>query len=258
MSNQPDAVEALGNLGLTEYEARCFVALSRLKQGTAKEVSQLSDVPRSRVYDTVDRLHQRGLVDVQQSDPRQYRAISKDDAFEKLESAFRANVEEADAALENVRSAEPQAERGMWSIADEEHVNDRLGTLLDDAEDHVHMLVADESAVPEEIVDRLVAATERGVNVVVEVGTDSLEERIRADVPDADVTLFESLRETNPVVSKWPGKLAMVDRQAILASGLENSDRPFEQQETAVWTNGHNHGFAAWTRELLDDRLADF
>lgn len=258
MSGRPDPVEAVENLGLTEYEARCFIALSRLKQGTAKEVSQLSDVPRSRVYDTVDKLHKRGLVDVQQSDPRQYRAISKEDAFEKLESAFRADVEKADAALENVQSAEPKAEQGMWSIADEEHVNDRLGTLLDDAEDHVHVLVADESAVTEGIVGRLVAATERGVTVVVEVGSDSLAERIRAGVPDADVALFESLRETNPVVSKWPGKLVMVDQQAILASGLENSDRPFEQRETAVWTNGHNHGFAAWTRELLDDRLEGY
>lgn len=255
MSNGPDAVEALGNLGLTEYEAKCFIALNRVKQGTAKEVSQLSDVPRSRVYDTVERLHKRGLVDVQQSDPRQYRAVSKEEAFEKLENAFRANVEEADEALENVGSSKTQEDKGMWSIADAEHVNDRTEALLDAAEDYVHVLIADELTVFDGLVDHLAAATDRGVDVVVEVGTESLEERFRRSVPDADVEVFESLQETNQVVKKWPGKLVMVDQQAVLASGVANSDRPFEQEETAVWTHGHDHGFAAWIRELLDDRL---
>lgn len=55
-----EAVTSLEELGLTEYEARCFVALTRLSKGTAKEVSQVADVPRSRVYDTIERLERTG------------------------------------------------------------------------------------------------------------------------------------------------------------------------------------------------------
>lgn len=45
-------MEAVGSLGLKQYEAECFVALTRLSHGTAKKLSGLTDVSRTRVYDT--------------------------------------------------------------------------------------------------------------------------------------------------------------------------------------------------------------
>jgi HTH-type transcriptional regulator, sugar sensing transcriptional regulator len=88
MPTEDQAVQLLGELGLTEYEARCFVGLSRVRKANAKEVSDLSEVPRSRVYDALERLHRRGLVDVQQSDPRQYRALSKEAALDVLREGY--------------------------------------------------------------------------------------------------------------------------------------------------------------------------
>ena len=47
VTDQPDhrtAVELLREFGLKEYEAASFVALSRLLQATAKEISEISDV----------------------------------------------------------------------------------------------------------------------------------------------------------------------------------------------------------------------
>jgi len=50
VSNKEQAVELLQELGLKEYEARSFVALSRQQQGTAKDISDSSSVPRTCVY----------------------------------------------------------------------------------------------------------------------------------------------------------------------------------------------------------------
>lgn len=47
-------------LGLTEYESRCFVSLARVSKGTAKDVSELSEVPRPRVYRGGPREAERG------------------------------------------------------------------------------------------------------------------------------------------------------------------------------------------------------
>lgn len=44
-----EATEVLQQLGLKEYEAQCFVGLSRLSTGTAKQLSETTDVPRTRV-----------------------------------------------------------------------------------------------------------------------------------------------------------------------------------------------------------------
>lgn len=255
MGDEKAAVEAFNELGLTEYEARCFVALSRIEQGTAKEISQLSDVPRSRVYDTVERLHKRGLVDVQQSDPRKYRAVSKDEAFEKLRRDYNSTIETAEEALGRIESTETAEEKGVWAIADADHVRDRMELFLDDADDHVHLLIADKTTLNDHTLERLAAANDRGVTVVVEVASESVRDRIQPELPDARIVVSEGLEETHKVVKKWPGQLLLVDHRKVLASGVEDSTLPDVQQETAVWSQGHNHGIAAWFRELLEDRI---
>jgi sugar-specific transcriptional regulator TrmB len=63
------AVELLQQLGLKEYEARCFVGLTRVPSGTAKQLGEITDVPRTRVYDAVRVLEAQGLVEVQHSSP---------------------------------------------------------------------------------------------------------------------------------------------------------------------------------------------
>jgi len=45
----------LERLGLTEYEAKTLSALFRLKEAEAPEVSRSAQVPKTRVYDVLDR-----------------------------------------------------------------------------------------------------------------------------------------------------------------------------------------------------------
>jgi HTH-type transcriptional regulator, sugar sensing transcriptional regulator len=254
MTSEREAVSALENLGLTEYEAKCFVALTRVPKATAKDISQLSEVPRSRVYDTVERLHKRGLADIQESDPREYWAVPKDEAFDVVRRNYHANIEAANAALEEVESTETGEDKGVWAVGDAEHVSNRLVALLDDAEDSVAFIVAEKTVLRDRVLDRLAAATDRGVAVTVEAPSESVGERIGQAVPNAHVTVTEKLEQTDKVEKKWPGQLALVDHRAILASGVEESDLPEVTEETAVWTHGHDHGFATWIRELLAER----
>ena len=69
---QSAAVEQLEQFGLSGYAARTFVALASFGTGTARDVSQVSEVPRTRVYDAIDELHDQGLVDIQQSSSKQF------------------------------------------------------------------------------------------------------------------------------------------------------------------------------------------
>ncbi|MFC5135061.1 MULTISPECIES: helix-turn-helix domain-containing protein [Haloferacaceae] len=86
------AVEELEHLGLSAYAARTFVALVSLGTGTAKDVSEVSDVPRTGVHDAIDELHDDGLVDVRHSSPRTFRAISAETATRKFEQDHRVSI----------------------------------------------------------------------------------------------------------------------------------------------------------------------
>ena len=251
------AVKSMTELGLTEYEARCFVALTRLPKGTAKEISQVADIPRSRVYDTVDRLERKGLVETQQSDPREYKAMSVETACRRLEEDYTSRIEAAGKSLQQVEEPESADNEGMWAISRSDHVTDRIVAFLDDATETVHLLVATDDVVDQRILDHLESASERGVDVYVEVPTADVRDRIQNRLPDTTVVLEPTLETTDLVDTELPAQLLMVDKQSIVAAGLKEGDLPDVFHETAVWTYGHDHGFAAWIRELLEDRFTD-
>ncbi len=57
--DESDAIEALEELGLSNYEAKVFVALQRLGTGTARDIHQATDVPRSQVYGAAESLQEQ-------------------------------------------------------------------------------------------------------------------------------------------------------------------------------------------------------
>src|SRR5215208_3142259 len=62
MSNDEEAVRHLLALGLSDYEARLYVALIAHGPLTGYEVSKRSGVPRPNAYAALQRLEQRGAV----------------------------------------------------------------------------------------------------------------------------------------------------------------------------------------------------
>lgn len=104
-SQRERATDLLQSLGLKEYEAKCFVALSRVDSGTAKDVSELSEVPRTRVYDAVRVLETKGLVETQHSNPQRFRAVSIEEATHTLRDEYEDRVTDLEDALHDIQPA---------------------------------------------------------------------------------------------------------------------------------------------------------
>lgn len=91
--------ERLVRLGLTQYEARAYIALLRRDGSTAAEVAKVAGVPRPRIYDVIDSLVARGLVCVRPGRTAKYVATSPGDATSLLVEVHRERLQvlEADA-----------------------------------------------------------------------------------------------------------------------------------------------------------------
>src|SRR2546425_9589552 len=59
-----DRLRKMTDHGLTEYQARVHLTLLDLGPATASQISPLSKVPRTRIYATMQQLHEKGLVQV--------------------------------------------------------------------------------------------------------------------------------------------------------------------------------------------------
>lgn len=182
-----DAVELLQALGLKEYEAKCFVALSRVENATAKEVSELSEVPRTRVYDAVDALEDAGLVGRQHSNPQRFRAVPVAEAAETLREEYDARIEDLRDALDDVPDVEADGDTDttdVWSLTGASAVANRTRGLVADADAAV-VLVTTADALDAALADELAITADAGVDVTVG-GVDPAARDAAADALGAD------------------------------------------------------------------------
>lgn len=252
---QSAAIEQLERFGLSSYAARTFVALTGLKEATAREVSQVSDVPRTRVYDAVDELHTRGLVDVQQSSPRQFWAISADTTSRTFEREFERRTDVLRTALDEIEPIGHRVEqRGVWTIGGEPAVTERVLDFFAEADEEiVYMTVED--LLTSELIEALAEAAERGVSIKLGGVSDAVRERINGEL--GDVTTFESMWMWSDTSA---GRVMMVDGETTLVSALTNGvdDAASDpRSETAVWGSGETNSLVVVLKAIFTWRLND-
>ena len=233
------AIEQLRALGLSTYAARTFVALVGLDDGTAQDVSDVADVPRTRVYDAVEELRDRGLVDVQQSTPKRFWAISTETTGRHFRREYVHRVGALTEALDALETtAHSSEQRGVWTVTGRETVTERVVEFIDTANEEVVFMTV-EDLLSEAIVESLSAASDRGVPIRLAEMSDPTETTIGERLPEAE--LFESLWDWSDTPS---GRLLMVDGENTLVSVLVpgNGDHPPEAlDETAIWGTGETN-----------------
>lgn len=74
----------LEKLGLTEYEVKTLSTLFALREADSPLVARTAQVPKTRVYDVLDTLVEKGLVVKMSTRPKKYRALSPNEALQKL------------------------------------------------------------------------------------------------------------------------------------------------------------------------------
>lgn len=247
------AVTQLKALGLSTYAARTFVALVSLGEGTAQDVSEVADVPRTRVYDAADELHDRGLVDVKQSRPQRYWAISTETAGRHFEQEYDHRVTVLTDALDELASATRSTEQqGVWTVTGRDTVTERVVDFISAADDEVVYMTVGE-LLTDEVIECLSTANDRGVSIRLAEMSQSVETRLEEEVPDAQ--LFESVWDWSDTPA---GRLLMVDQEKTLVSVLVdgNGEHPPEpRDETAIWGTGQTNSLVVVLKALFTWQL---
>lgn len=185
----------LRDLGLSEYEARAYRALLDAAPATAKELSDVSEVPMGRVYDVLNSLERHRLARSQAaSRPKKYVAVEPDTALDRLLEEKKRELEETAQQYERVvetlstelEAGEPPDEQFWTAAVGSAETADLLLERLAAAADRVAMIASapasglDLGDVGESVMDELEGALERGVDVSV-----LLEEGLPARLPES-------------------------------------------------------------------------
>ncbi len=225
------AVEALKRLGLPTYEAEVFVALQRLGTATAAAISDAAEVPRSQVYGAAADLADRGLVELVESSPKQYRPVSLETARTHL---ARQQEREREAAFEELEALASDREpaggdQEVSTLRGRLPVAERVADLVERAETEVILVAPGRPQLSDRIETALRDRADAGVRVTVLTAEAPVAERF-ADSP-VRVVLMGDDRPGD-----YTGRTLMVDDEAVLLSVVTPDGDGVDEE--AMWTAG--------------------
>ena len=251
--DENEAIQALEELGLSNYEANVFAALQMLGTGTARDVHRVTDVPRSQVYGAAESLQERGLLEVQQSKPIQYRPVSLEAARSHLRGEFERTQDRAFDYLETAREQRGDAaekREDIWTVHGRTSIDSRVEQLLEEAKSRILVGLGRGATVGDAVADVLRERAESGVDVVVVSPDEPVHDRF-ADGPIAVRKLPDAhLRGDDPI-----GRVVVVDGETVLISVRGDRGTGELDEETAIWSS--RTGIAAVLIQLIDGGLGD-
>jgi sugar-specific transcriptional regulator TrmB len=160
------AIAALGELGFSTYEARTYLALLRQSPVTGYQLSKRSGIPRSRIYETLDRLVAKGYAVTLQAGPDdsvEYAPLAAKEFLVRLEEQFDDTLSTLEAEIATIETGEEP--ESIWNLRGQGPILDRARTMIERARESIYLVGwAD---VIREVQAALTAAAGRGVRIVV-------------------------------------------------------------------------------------------
>jgi sugar-specific transcriptional regulator TrmB len=166
-----DIIMGLTRLGLSEYEAKAYIATVVLGEGTIKEISDESKVPRSRAYDVMERLLEKGFVEVGNTNPRCYRANDPAEVFGHLIEDMERARDEVVKALEELGSTAERRDNPIWTIKGEWAIDHKVAEMMASAKREVVIISIHNDYLRRYAKNVAAASERRSVTVVVLEGT---------------------------------------------------------------------------------------
>ncbi|MFB6191045.1 MAG: TrmB family transcriptional regulator [Candidatus Nanohaloarchaea archaeon] len=140
--------ELLKDAGLTEYEARVYVALLRYGSMEGPAVAEKAEVPKTRVYDSLRSLAEKGLASKVQERPMKFSPIEPEKGLDPLYRKKVDNLEhkrnramEVLEGIEGEREIEESIESKVDIVLGEEKMFEQLTGRIGDAKDELLLFV---------------------------------------------------------------------------------------------------------------------
>lgn len=128
----PALISNLEKLGLTENEAKAYAGLVSLKEATARELHELTGVPRAKVYEILKILAKKGFVEVRQGSPVYFRAVEPKHVVGRIkDELINCAIDTLDQL--NELSYEMPTSSPVWCIQSEWGIRNRIRDLLGNA-----------------------------------------------------------------------------------------------------------------------------
>jgi len=244
-------LDALRTIGLNKYERNLWVGLLSRGASSAGELSDISNVPRSRCYDVLESLAERGFVIIQPGKPMKYVAVNPSEAMERLKKKVTEEAADMNARIERlsksdtIKDLEKIHKESIKTIKPEDMtgalkgryaMHQQLEGMLKKAKKSVKIMTTDSGLKELEENHYNLLKKINGAGVKVQIAANISKESSEAA---KNLSKFAQVKDISDVESleNTSGRLFIVDGSEFIL-GLTDDQKTHPTQDVAFWTQG--------------------
>jgi sugar-specific transcriptional regulator TrmB len=99
-------LDKLKQFGLNSYQAKLWTALLSRGVATAGELSDISNVPRSRAYDVLESLEKKGFIIMKIGKPIKYIAVPPAEVVKRVQNRIKTDADKQTEQIESLKASE--------------------------------------------------------------------------------------------------------------------------------------------------------
>jgi sugar-specific transcriptional regulator TrmB len=242
---------------LNLYEVKVWTALLSRGTSTAGELSNISDVPRSRTYDILESLEKKGFIIMKLGKPIKFVALKPNEVVERVKKNLVKNAKEKTERLERLNGDEVLEELNLLFTKGIKFVepSDLSGSLRgrQNLYNHLDMMVRD----AEKTITILTTA--EGLNRKLEALMPSLEKckkrgvkiRIAAPINNNNLKIAKELKQVAEIrnMDKMTARFMIIDSNQLMFMLLDD-EKFHPNYDVGVWIN--TEFFASALEQLFE------
>ncbi|UCF09282.1 MAG: hypothetical protein JSW28_08445 [Thermoplasmata archaeon] len=231
-------MKKLEDFGLTEYQARVYLALLEFEVATASQIPSASKVPRTKIYGIMRQLHDKGLVQIIPETPLKYRAVPFDKYLQKHIRGMREKADELETNIDHLAQEftfahkEPEKQGKFEVLYGRRNVRDKLMSIYTAAKKEILSIGTSNS--PGRIINTTLWALE-------DKKEEGLIMRYAFPVTKQNKEKVERLSnyvEIRHIDRDPPMHFVVVDeRECMLIHRMPDDPDPVRGDDVAIWTD---------------------
>ena len=229
-----DIIQLMKKYNFTENETKAYISLLQYSNMSGYEVSKQSGIPRSKIYNILEILLNKGAILSTQSQPIKYSAVPVDEFIAQLKISTSLDFENMENSLGefNIQSKNPE----LWKINSYSNALTKLKLMLRQATSEVYIQIW-ENEIDNEILALLVAIEKKADKFILICFSENQHYNLPLKKYYKHGFEHAKIQEDN---GRWLS--AVIDNQVLFGSNI-NSDYDF------VWT--YNSTMVFLTKEFI-------
>jgi len=239
---QQELLKKIKDFGLNSYEAKIWTALLSRGVSSAGELSDISNVPRSRTYDVLESLEKKGFVMMKLGKPIKYMAISPTEVIDVIKKKIRQESIRQELTMDDLKKSdvldqltqlhtngiemvEPTDLVGM--VKNRDNIYDYLESMIKKAEKSIYIMTSADGMIRKltHLEKSIKKASEKGVSIRILVPNTKETEKLEKDLKGiVEIKNFQEIKS----------RFVLVDEDKVLFF-ITNDKDVHPSYDVAVW-----------------------